>query len=67
MGLGSKRERLQLLGVGRQVATATVRCMRVIGVRGGWCGWGGQRRGGRGRGVQRGGGAGLRQVRVCQV
>lgn len=64
MGLGGERQRLQLLGVGRQVAAVRV---RVVGVRGGRRGGRGQRGGGRGRRVQRGGGAGLRQVRVRQV
>lgn len=64
MGFGGERQRLQLLGVRRREA---VRSVHVIGVRGGWRCWGGKRCGGRGRGVQRGGGAGLRQVRVRQV
>lgn len=65
MGFGGERQRLQLLGVGRQVAT--VRSVRMLSVRRGRRGRRGQRCCGRGRRVQRGGGAGLRQVRVRQV
>lgn len=65
MRFGGEGQRLQLLAVRRSVSAVGGVCVLGVGRR--RSGGRGQRGGGRRRGVQRGGGAGLGQVCVRQV